>query len=366
MALSKNNNKWNPHQDIKLDPNQSSFEVPLNILPTVRQCMYIRYIAPIGNGYGSNSDFVTSWIDENKNGPCIPGIETSNDINVIPTIPESFLRTKVTINSASSKKQLIKLTIFLTTGKILAQGTKCKQWRDEEFECLVNCVNYFISNQSPLSTQLQIQVPIPTQSPARISLRLQGIQSENVNPAATNVLGTPISHCSTSCNSLSMPENTVSPLSDSSSTSPPKTSSLMLTTSAAPDVIFEVVETLVSKVVEASEAVSSSLPDDNTVSPVTSAGVLGPKTPPSPSPFFSLQDVEDRITVAIADTEIRVKRELKLEIKTRDQEINEKVQKYETRLCFFRKKGTRINLSDKRFTKTIKATEIASPWQQPE
>ena len=83
MALSKSTlshypKTWNPELDIKLDLNQSSFNVPMDILPTVRQCMYIRYIAPIGNGYGLNPDFSVSWVDETKNGPSKWILNTGN------------------------------------------------------------------------------------------------------------------------------------------------------------------------------------------------------------------------------------------------------------------------------------------------
>ena len=129
--------QWDPTQDIKLDRKQSSFEVPLDILPTVRQALYMRYISKQGNGFGTNPDYFITWIDEDNTGPCMPGIEISNSIDIVPRIPPGFLRTKVTINSATKKRQLMKITIFLTTGTVMVQGKQCPQWREEEFDKLV-------------------------------------------------------------------------------------------------------------------------------------------------------------------------------------------------------------------------------------
>ena len=177
MALATQGHTWDPLLDIKLDTNQSSFDVPLDILPTVRQVMYMRYISPNGNSFGSNSDYNITLVDEDKNGPCNPGIEKSDTIEIIPTIPPNYLRTKITVYSNITKRQLLKLTLFLTTGKVLAQGTKCPRWRDEEFKKLVTCVNYFTSRKPlPPPYLSSLQVPIPVESPVRSSPRLRSIQ----------------------------------------------------------------------------------------------------------------------------------------------------------------------------------------------
>ena len=361
MALSKSiSNSWNPFLDIKLDSNQSSFDVPISILPTVRQCMYIRYKAPVGNGYGRNPDFSVSWIDENKNGPCMPGhgIETSDTIEKIPAIPETFLRTKITINSTTTKKQLKKITIFLTTGKILQQGTKCRKWRDEEFQSLIDCVNYFITNTvSPMSFHLPIHIPSLHENPIRTSPRLKSISytSENTITTALDDTITLIE-----CNNKESTQATSSEM---------ESSSLTRAEATATDETLNETETLSQTATYAEntspQAIQEEVASTSNQNNVTDNSSIDMNKSPQPLQQFSLKDVEDIIAVAIADTETRVKNELKLMIRIKDEEMKESIQMYANRLTILEKEKRDLHSEVKDLKKTTKKYQRKSDFIPP-
>ena len=436
MSLAVPGQLWNPQMDIKRDPKQSSFKVPKTILPTVRQALYMRYISPNGNGFGQNSDYSISWIDEDDTGPCVPGIETSDSIDSVPKIPPGYIRTKVTVTSTITKRQLMKLTIHLTTGTIMVQGNQCPKWREEEFEKLVACVNYFASPKPPVSTYfLSLQVPVLVESPIRSSPRFRSVLfTDNTHPPCSSLDSVPMetvndgqlspAHCvgilplpaPVIANSPSLPamvEATgVAAVSDTSDTrgatavtapaspspaseTPDKHDATAVV--ATTDVASPSPSLLLPAMDEASTVADSDSPDTRDATTVSAATAPAPPspsskqapTPDAPStsdatatkpttvsaspppkshppppchcphhgPLFSLQEVKDLITVAIADTETRVKKELKLDMHLTTQELNESTTLLTNRVCSLEKTNTDLNSLVKDLQKQVKGLQ---------
>ena len=176
MALATSKEDWAPYIDVKIDSKQCTIKVPLDILPLARQVIYMRYVSLKGNGFGKDPNFITTWVDEGN----VEGvqIQKSDSLDNIPPLPHNVLRTKLTINSVLSKKQLLKITIYLTTGTILAQGNKCPSWRNEECMKLIQRIKEIHRCPSMATRVSPPLIPVIVVSPvpiSRCSPRLRGL-----------------------------------------------------------------------------------------------------------------------------------------------------------------------------------------------
>ena len=98
MALASS---WNPFIDIKRDPLQLTFDIPISILPLARQVIYMRYASLLGQGFGKDPNFITIWVDEmSVNGKTVPiDVPKSDSLDQIPKLPQTLVRTKITLKA---------------------------------------------------------------------------------------------------------------------------------------------------------------------------------------------------------------------------------------------------------------------------
>ena len=177
MAVS---NVWDPNIDLKKDPKQLTFQVPMNILPLARQVIYMRYLSQATQSFGSDPNFESTWVDElTVNGKIEKtDIPKSESLLHIPPLPPNGFRTKITIKALHSRKQLLKITLHLTTGTVLVQGNKCPEWRNEECRNLIDCISAIHNSPSLTPKSFPLQIPVIAESPtpqARSSSRIRGL-----------------------------------------------------------------------------------------------------------------------------------------------------------------------------------------------
>ena len=159
---------WDPRVDIKLDKRQMTFEVPMSLLPLVRQTLYMRYKSKLG--FHAQPGYFVTWVDDRKDNTTL-NIEMRESLDLIPEIPKDLYRTKITIFKDS--KQLVKITVHATTGCVLVQGKSCTEWREKEFFTLVKFVKTLYATGSYIIPNQMLHVPAIMHTPVRTSTRLQ-------------------------------------------------------------------------------------------------------------------------------------------------------------------------------------------------
>ena len=186
--MSTGKSVWTPEIDIKNDPKQSSFVIPKELIPCGRSVFYCRYVETIG----TRDDFAVSWVDEAGNfASAKPAQFPTHSINEIPkSLPEELFRTKIGVVYQNVK--LVTITVHYTTGTVLVQGNKCREWREEEFRNLVACIEAIGRHySSPIQVADDISVlPLPSELDIRSSSRLklksdQAISDSPPTPAPT-------------------------------------------------------------------------------------------------------------------------------------------------------------------------------------
>ena len=126
MALSTGNSVWTPEIDVKNDTKQSTFVVPKDLIPCARSVLHCRYVENLG----TREDFSVSWIDETGTAANPkPAKFPIHSISEIPkSLPDELFRTKIGVVNHNIK--LVTITFHYTTGTVLVQGNKCRDWRE--------------------------------------------------------------------------------------------------------------------------------------------------------------------------------------------------------------------------------------------
>lgn len=199
MALHTCNlQDWVPSVDIKRDPNQLTFTVPLELLALTRQILYKRY----GYDIRSKPGFYVDWVDEADNPTRKLSVVDSSDLEDQRVLPSELFRTKVQVRRDGIK--CITVTLYYTTGTVLVQGTKCNVWRDEEFDAIVSCIKAVsaldAANRKASMTEKLSTMRLPptshasnassgqtaTTKPARASRRLKSLGPDNASLESIN------------------------------------------------------------------------------------------------------------------------------------------------------------------------------------
>ena len=181
MAVNSSKPRWSPKIDVKNDPKQSTFNVPEDLLSCARSVFFTRYVLDIG----TREDFSVSWTDEAIGNPPKVTKYATHSVHEIPeSIPEELFRTKIAVTYRNLK--LVTITVHYTTGSILVQGKKCREWRENEFQSLVDCIEAIGRSESTI-TKIENQIrglPLPDEIDLRTSSRLK-LKSDQSSPGST-------------------------------------------------------------------------------------------------------------------------------------------------------------------------------------
>lgn len=136
MALCKQLS-FDPNLDIKKDPLQHSFSVPISFVPTARCVFYERYV----NYMNSLPNINVTWEDETSQP--VRNLEIPSSYQSLDTIP-SNLPSDLYLSRARVFKgcvQLVVVTIYCTTGTVMVQGNESPEWRNQEYDTAVSCID---------------------------------------------------------------------------------------------------------------------------------------------------------------------------------------------------------------------------------
>ena len=106
-------------------------------LPIWRTVLHNRYVDSI-----KSRKATTTWLDTTQQNDIISNL----DITITPPFPQHLFKTFLQL--CLSKKKLLTITVFYTTGTILIQGNTCQEWLDQEFKHLEYFVNYMCNDSS--------------------------------------------------------------------------------------------------------------------------------------------------------------------------------------------------------------------------
>ena len=120
-----------------LDPIQKTFRTDFEYLPFWRFVLYQRYVG----------DYQPPGMcGELTNYGILHCAYPSSPVNTISPIPSNLQQSAISIRLRSNRRQLLKITLYFTTGTIMVQGAACLQWVEDEFSMLQAVVHTMASN----------------------------------------------------------------------------------------------------------------------------------------------------------------------------------------------------------------------------
>ena len=120
-----------------IDPIQKTFKTDFKYLPFWRFIIFQRYVG----GFHPPGMF-----GELINYGALHSSYPSCPVNTITPIPSDLKQSSIAIILKSTHRQLLKITLYYTTGTILVQGAACREWVDEEFKMLQAVVHTMASD----------------------------------------------------------------------------------------------------------------------------------------------------------------------------------------------------------------------------
>ena len=147
------------------DPIQKTFQTSQVYLPTWRFVLYQRYI-----GQYRPNNLVGQLINQ---GPLHCPLPAEEIASILP-IPMNLKQSAFAIFNQESR-QILKITVYFTTGTILIQGNACHEWVDEEFQILRSIVhtlsinNFTTNNDGDILYALDTCVTLPAQTGANVN-----------------------------------------------------------------------------------------------------------------------------------------------------------------------------------------------------
>jgi len=127
---------WDPSLHIKRDPDQLTFIVPLNFIATTRSILHERY-----NKHFNTNGYSTTFTDETKQPVTFLTLPpTFNTLHsTAKFLPPDVHLCRAQVFQKGAK--LITVTLYATTGTVLVQGKQCYEWRKQEYNALLVCVD---------------------------------------------------------------------------------------------------------------------------------------------------------------------------------------------------------------------------------
>lgn len=134
------------------DPIQKTFVTQYQYLRFWRFVLYQRYV-----GQFKPNKLSGEWTDLGK---CHAPYPTTPVTDTSP-VHEDLQQSTIEVRELSTHRQILKIHVYYTTGKILIQGNACRQWVDEEFSNLMAVVHTLAASDTDpeLLTLLDKQQP---------------------------------------------------------------------------------------------------------------------------------------------------------------------------------------------------------------